>query len=167
MVLPSRLSWRGDEAARPVTGLLLAPRRRDTARTMSQENVEIIRRAFEAFNGGNRAAFLSFYDDDIVLHIAPPSIDAGSYYGAEEVERQYTRMFAPFGETYRVEIEDLIDAGDSVVVCSRPKGRGRRSGAAVEGPPGWGVFTMRAGRIIRIDHPADRAEALEAVGLSE
>ena len=134
---------------------------------MSQENVEVIRQAFESFNGGNREVFLSLYDDDIVLHIAPPSIDAGTYYGAEDVERQYARMFAPFGETYRVEIDELIAAGDSVVVFSRAKGRGRRSGVEVEGLPGWGIFTMRGGRIIRIDHPADRAETLQAVGLSE
>jgi ketosteroid isomerase-like protein len=134
---------------------------------MSQENVEIIRQQFEAFNGGDRAAFLGLYDEDIVLHIAPPSIDAGSYYGAEEVERQYSRLFAPFGKTYRVEIDELIDAGDSVVVFSRAKGRGRRSGVEVEGLPACGIFTMRGGKIIRIDHPADRAEALEAVGLLE
>jgi uncharacterized protein len=134
---------------------------------MSQENVEIIRKAFEAFNAGDRAVFLGLYDEDIVLHIAAPSLDAGSYYGADEVERQYTRMFAPFGETYEVEIEQLIDAGDSVVVFNRDKGRGVRSGVAVEGLPSSGIFTMRGGRIIRIDHLADRTEALNAVGLAE
>src|SRR6188508_844016 len=132
---------------------------------MSQENVEIIRQAFEAFNRGEPEMFLELYDEDIVLHIGPPSIDAGSYYGAEEVERQYARLFAPFGETYRIEIAESIDAGDSVLVFSRAKGRGRRSGVEVEGPLTCGIFTMRGGRIIRIDHPADRAEALAIVGL--
>src|SRR5262245_33946777 len=133
---------------------------------MSQENVETVRHAFEAFNRGDRSVFLDLYDQDIVLHIAPPSIDAGSYFGAEEVERPYTGMFAPFGETYRIEVEELIVAGDSVVVFHRARGRGRASGVEVEGLPTWGIYTMRGGKVIRIDHPANRAEAFAAVGLS-
>jgi ketosteroid isomerase-like protein len=134
---------------------------------MSQRNAEIIRHAFEAFNEGDFSVFLNLYDEDIVLHVSPPSIEAGSYYGAEAVERYYRRFFAPFGETYRVEIEDLFEAGDSVVVFHRARARGRRSGAEVESVSLAGIFTMRGGKIIRIDHPSDREAAIEAVGLSE
>src|SRR5262245_37985734 len=82
------------------------------------------------------------------------------------VERRYTGMFAPFGEAYRIEVEELIVAGDSVVVFHRASGRGRASGVEVEGLPTWGIYTMRGGKVIRIDHPANRAEAFAAVGLS-
>ena|SRR3989442_275754 len=134
---------------------------------MSQGNVEIIRHAFEAFNEGDFSVFLSLYDEDIVLRISPPSIESGSFYGAKAVEHHYRRFFAPFGETYRVEIEELIEAGDSVLVLHRARARGRRSGAEVESMTTAAIFTIRGGKIIRIDQPADREEALEAVGLSE
>jgi ketosteroid isomerase-like protein len=134
---------------------------------MSRENLEIIRHAFEAFNEGDFSAFLDLYDEDIVLRIAPPSIESGSFYGAKAVEDQYRRFFAPFGESYRVEIEELIEAGDSVLVLHRARARGRRSGAEVESVNQWGIFTMRGGRIIRIDQAADRKKAFEAVGLQE
>jgi uncharacterized protein len=133
---------------------------------MSQENVDVIRRAFDAFNDGNRMAFLKLYDDDIVLRIGPPSIESGSYYGAEAVEHQYTRLFAPFGATYRIEVVDLIEVGDSVVVIHRVRARGQRSGAEVVASEA-AIFTMRGGKIIRIDQFADRDEALEALGLAQ
>jgi ketosteroid isomerase-like protein len=133
---------------------------------MSQENVEVIRRAFDAFNDGNRAAFLDLYDDDIVLRIGAFSIESGSYYGAEAVEHQYTRLFAPFGATYRVEVDELIEVGDSTVVIHRARARGQRSGAEVVASQA-AIFTMRGGKIIRIDHLANRDEALEAMGLTE
>jgi ketosteroid isomerase-like protein len=134
---------------------------------MSEENVEIIRHAFDAFNEGDYSAFLNLYDADIVLHVSEPSIEAGSHYGAEAVEHYYRRFFAPFGETYHVEIEDLIEAGDSVLAFYRARARGRLSGAEVESGNFSSIFTMRGSKIIRIDHPADRKDALEAIGLSE
>jgi ketosteroid isomerase-like protein len=133
---------------------------------MSQGNVEVIRRAFDAFNGGDRLAFLQLYDDDIVLRIGDFTIESGSYYGATEVEHQYARLFAPFGESYRVEISELIAVGDSVVVVHCARARGQRSGAEV-GAPGAAIFTLRGGKIIRIDQLADRSEALAALGVSE
>jgi ketosteroid isomerase-like protein len=134
---------------------------------MSQENVETIRRAFDAYNRGDPSVFLDLYDPDIVLRISPPFIESGTYHGAADVEHWYRRWFASFGESYRMTLRELIDAGDSVVAIYDAGARGRRSGVQV----GWRsiplIFTMRGGKIIRIDHPTGLDEALEAVGLSK
>src|SRR5687767_5378986 len=99
---------------------------------MSQENVELVLRAFDAFNEGDSAFFLSLYDPDIVLTVGAPAIDSGVYHGAEAVESFYRQFFATFGGTYRFEAEEVVDVGDSVLVIAKASARGRRSGAAVE-----------------------------------
>jgi ketosteroid isomerase-like protein len=69
-------------------------------------------------------------------------------------------------ESYRTEIEDVIDAGDEVVVLVRDYGR--RAGMAVEvSVVGAAVWTVRDGKIAKAAFYVDRSEALEAVGLSE
>jgi ketosteroid isomerase-like protein len=133
---------------------------------MSQGNVEVIRRAFEAFNAGDYSVFLKLYDRDIVLCVPPGVIESGVFHGAKEVERYYRRWFGPFGGTTRLEIEELIEAGDSVIAIHRETARGRLSGAEVD-RLSISIHTMRGGKIIRIDHPASREAALETVGLSE
>jgi ketosteroid isomerase-like protein len=134
---------------------------------MSQENVELLRRAYQAFNDGDPSIFLEHYDPDIVLWIGPHSLEAGTVLGATAVEKWFAEYFAPFGGSLRIEIEDLVEVGDSVVVFTNDRAQGRRSGVEVTSRQHPLVYTLRAGKIIRIDLHADRAEALEAVGLSE
>jgi ketosteroid isomerase-like protein len=131
------------------------------------ENATLVRQAFDAFNSGDPSFFLDHYDPDIVLRIAPPNINSGTYHGAEAVERQYTQFFATFGGTFRVEIEKLIEVGDSILVISKNRARGRRSGATVESVLVPWIATFRGGKIIRIDEPASLEEACELVGLSK
>jgi len=134
---------------------------------MSQENVETIRHAFEAYNRGDPSVFLDLYDPDIVLRVSMvATVESGTYHGAEAVEHFYRRFFATFGKSYRVTLIELIDAGDSVVAIHDARARGRQSGAEVERRSIAVIITMRGGKIIRIDHPSDVDEALEAVGLS-
>jgi ketosteroid isomerase-like protein len=69
-------------------------------------------------------------------------------------------------ESYRVEIEDVIDAGDEVVVV--PCDYGRRTGMDVEvSVLGATVWTVRDGKVARVAFYVHRSEALEAAGLSE
>jgi ketosteroid isomerase-like protein len=69
-------------------------------------------------------------------------------------------------ESYRTEIEDVIDAGDEVVVLTRDYGR--RSGTAAEvSMLGAAVWTVRDGKIARACFYPYRADSLEAVGLRE
>ena len=90
---------------------------------------------------------------------------AGTYRGHEGVKEFFERLREGFDETH-VEIDELIDAGDSVVLLCRIRNRGRSSGMTVEQPTGW-VSEVREGRIVRSRVYFRPAEALEAAGLSE
>src|SRR5204862_5460767 len=102
---------------------------RDTARAMSQENVELVRRAFEAFNRGGVDACVSegIWSPEVVWDVTPSGIPGlGTYRGHDEVkaffEDDWFKAF-PF-EEWEVELEEVIDAGDRVIGMSRQHGRG-------------------------------------------
>ena len=135
---------------------------------MSQENVEIIRRMYQRWLQQDPALFDAF-DQDIELHPDPAADWVGvndTYRGHDGVRRYMAQVYEAF-EDYRPEVEDLLDGGDKVVTLAIEHGRGRSSGAAVEARRTAHVWTMRAGRAIRLDLYLDRAEAFEATGLSE
>ena len=62
--------------------------------------------------------------------------------------------------------EEFTDAGDAVVVSVLYDGRGKESGVRTEGRF-WYVFKYRNGMLWRWELYPERAQALEAVGLSE
>jgi uncharacterized protein len=134
---------------------------------MSAANVEVVRRAIEAFSRGDldAAAAEAVYAPDVEFHEDPKLLEPGVYRGREEIEA-YFRQFLDSFEEYRFEIEELLDAGDRVVVFNRQWARGKGSGAEVEMRNAW-VFTLRDGRIVRVQPYWDRSAAMEAAGLPE
>jgi ketosteroid isomerase-like protein len=69
-------------------------------------------------------------------------------------------------EEWHVEPEDIVDAGDSLLMRARIKARGRRSGLPIE-QRGQAVFRMREGRVLRCEEFADLHAAREAAGLGD
>jgi ketosteroid isomerase-like protein len=69
-------------------------------------------------------------------------------------------------QSWDIENEKYVDAGDQVVVLTRMRGRGRGSGVQVEQHGGF-VISLRAGKVIRLEYFASPAAALAAVGLSD
>jgi ketosteroid isomerase-like protein len=130
---------------------------------MSEENVEIVRRAFayEIYGVGDRAVAEEIFHPDVVLN----PIDEGPFRGRDAMRDDIQRWASVF-EELRVTVEEIIDAGDQVVVVAHHKGRGRRSGVEV-GTRFYEVYTLREGKISRVDEFSERAEALEAAGLPE
>jgi ketosteroid isomerase-like protein len=74
--------------------------------------------------------------------------------------------FAVAWDSYGMEVERLIDAGDRVVSLFRIRAVGAGSGVSVERGDGM-VWTFRDGKLARLDYFNDPAEALEAAGVSE
>jgi ketosteroid isomerase-like protein len=130
---------------------------------MSQENVEIVRRAweFEAFGRDYRAEALTVYDPDVVV----TPLEEGPSYGLDAYLEYFERWFAAW-EMLEQAAEEYIDAGDRVVVRGYFRGRGRGSGVEVDSRF-YEIYTLRDGKIVRVDEFAERSEALEAAGLSE
>ncbi len=124
---------------------------------MSQQNAEIVRR----FVRDEHGEWLTYLDPTVVWN----SAEDGSARGVEGVEGAMTRWESTWDD-YEVIPEDFVDAGDRVLAILRVRGRGRESGVAVDALFHQ-VFTIRDGKIVRMDEFMERSEALEAVGLSE
>ena len=128
---------------------------------MSQENVENVRRAFEAWFRGDSEEALAGLDPDIVYKPAQEE----AVQGLDAVQASWERWQASWQEQ-EVTLEETIEAGDHVIQAILFRGRGRGSGIEVEGRF-FQVLTIRDGKAVRWEEFSDRAEALEAVGLSE
>jgi ketosteroid isomerase-like protein len=133
---------------------------------MSQENVEVVRRVFEARNQGDIEAVLACATPDVVIDFSGSTGPwAGIYRGEEGIRRNWGVLAEAFDQ-FRWEAEEYIDAGDAVVVPARFYSRGRESGVETVSR-GAQVYWLTSGKIMRYRQCQDRAEALEAVGLSE
>ena len=130
---------------------------------MSKENVEVVRKAiaYEYDGVGGRAEAEAIFDPHVVLN----PIDEGPSHGPDEMRNDWERWSSAF-QDLTVTFEEIIDAGDQVVVVAHHKGRGRGSGINVDARF-YEVYTLHEGKVSRIDEYAGRAEALEAAGLSE
>ncbi len=130
---------------------------------MSQENVEIVRRAFayEMYGVGDHAEAEAIFDPHVVMN---PS-DEGPSYGFDAMRSDFERWASVF-EELRVTVEEIIDGRDQVVVVAHHEGRGRKSGVQVD-TRFYEVYTLREGKVSRVDEFTERAEALQAAGLSE
>jgi ketosteroid isomerase-like protein len=139
---------------------------RDTARAMSQENVEVVRRGFETFNARDLDRHVEFFDPEVEWQTSAEDADAAIHRGLQALKR-YLDQWIESLDGMHADVEEYIDVGDDrVFTWSRFTGLGRTSGA----PADWylaTIFTMRDGKVVHGEEYFDRAEALEAVGLSE
>lgn len=131
---------------------------------MSQENIEIARAAVEAWNRGDWDAALSATAPNFEWDNSRALGDNRSIYALDQVKGFWT-AFASTWESVRVEVDQLIDAGEYVVMPHSLEVRGR-DGIEVQARTTW-VFAIREGKIERITFYQDHREALEAAGLPE
>jgi uncharacterized protein len=132
---------------------------------MSEENVDLARRGYEAFARGDLDAVLEFMHPKIEAHDPPEVPDAAIYRGRDAVRRDWEQTADVF-EDFSVDVEKTFDRGDEVVLFLRFRGRGRDSHAELQAPMAH-VWTIRNGKAVRLRQFLNRAEALEAAGLSE
>jgi uncharacterized protein len=132
---------------------------------MSQENVEIVKRAFEAYNAGDLGVLRELYDPGVVWHHVEGWPEPGPSVGQDAVLREMEYIRAAWQELDRLEpVGDFIDAGDRVLVTAVWRGSGTGPDMKMNFTY---LFTLSKGRVITIQTYRDPAEALEAVGLSE
>jgi ketosteroid isomerase-like protein len=134
---------------------------------MSQENVEIVRRLYAGWERGDLHT-PDFFDVEIEhsrIGSELPGIN-GDWRGIEELGVAMASYLDALADL-RIQAERIIDlGGDRVLVLSRHTARGKTSGLPYEHELG-DVFTLSDGKVLRYASYWDRAEALEAVGLSE
>ena len=132
---------------------------------MSEENVELVRRALEALDRRDLTTWLAVHDEDFEIVPIPDWPEPGVR-GAEAAWDFYLETFNLF-EGFPVADAEVTDAGaDKVLVHYEYDLRGKGSGAGVDFEY-WLVAILRQGTILRAQWFAERAEALEAAGLSE
>jgi ketosteroid isomerase-like protein len=133
---------------------------------MSQENVEIVRRAIAASTSRPPDVMTvnALYDRDHVL-ISDWGVEGSRYVGVAGYVEAIAELDAAW-QHWRQEVEDVLDAGDDrVVALVRLKAVGRESGAPVDQP--WAmVVTLRDGRLVQSHTFLDRDRALADAGLA-
>jgi ketosteroid isomerase-like protein len=132
---------------------------------MSEQNVAIVRRAFDAYIGGDIEAVLRLCADDIVVTQAPevPGVSPQQH-GHEGVLEAFGNWPEQWDD-FEIEIERIVaDPGEYVVVATRQRGRGKQSGVEVEADFTF-VFTVRDGKITEWRIFLHEDQALAALGL--
>lgn len=134
---------------------------------MSQENVDIVRRVYQAVGQGDTEGVLAAYDPAVEWDFrTSPFRDflrENVYVGHEGIRRFIRERYSDAWADIEDHLEELIDAGEHVVSVVTSRGHGLASGVEV-GRKHAGVWTIREGRITRVAWFATRDEALEAAG---
>jgi ketosteroid isomerase-like protein len=132
---------------------------------MSEENVEIVRAVYDAYNRGDFDAVFERFHEDIEWSDPPGHPGGGTRHGHEGVRESLSKWVGTWDD-YHYELRELIDLGDHVLAGGWQGGRGKGSGVEVsEGV--FSLYTLRAGKVVRQRMFRDRGQALEAAGLEE
>jgi ketosteroid isomerase-like protein len=131
---------------------------------MSEENVEIVRSAFDAHTRDDIEGVLRLCDENIVV-TQPKELP-----GVSPQQRGHSGVLEAFSiwpeqwDDYYIEILRTADSGDYVVVTARTGGRGKQSGVEVKMEFAF-VFTVRDQKIVELQIFMREDQALEAAGL--
>ena len=131
---------------------------------MSQENVEIMRANFDAWNADDMDAVRESFNPGAILWLPEGWPEPGPFVGREAVMRQFEQLRGTWDAENLVPISDFIGTADRVVLRFIWRGAGHCPEADLEMT---GVYTMRKGKLFFVEFFWDHAAALEAVGLSE
>jgi ketosteroid isomerase-like protein len=130
---------------------------------VSQENMEIVRRSFEAFNAR---------DVDELVNLSDPNAEwlpfraqlEGIVYRGHEGIRQFVRDMDEDWEAFRIDPLEFHNRGDRVAVIGRVRALGRHSTVDIDSLAGF-VFELRGGRISGVTSHSNPQAAVEAAGL--
>jgi ketosteroid isomerase-like protein len=134
---------------------------------MSQENLEVVRRATEAYNRRDVAGLMETWASDGVLDWSNARVfDAGIYRGHAEI-RAFVEEFLATWDEVRIEIVDgAVEVPDGLVIVENATHFRGRNGIEVQARSAF-LIRIRDGKQVSLTLYQTRAEALEAAGLSE
>jgi ketosteroid isomerase-like protein len=128
---------------------------------MSQENLEIMRAALEAFNRRDGEKLSALMDDDAEIVPVRSAVDRTVFRGVD-AGSQYCAAVDQTWADLRWEVDELRDGPDWVLALGHIRGRGRDSGAIIDASAGW-VARFQNGMITTFQTYSDRDDALTAV----
>jgi len=128
---------------------------------VSQQNVQIVRSGYEAFNREDIPAVLALYDEGIEwTEGGGGRAPAGTFRGPQAVAKEVFGMVPANFSEFRADPEQFIDAGEQVVVIGRFRGKAK-SGATLDAPFVH-VQRMRNGKVTRFENYVDSTAWAEA-----
>ena len=130
---------------------------------MSQETIGLIQASLERFAATGEPAWDTLHEE-VEVH-DHDIMDAGEYRGHAGFGRWLEDWASAWSE-FSMEPQEFLDADERVVAVIRMKAKGQGSGVEVERQDAM-VFEVLDGKIKRLDYYNNRAQALEAVGLTE
>ena len=133
---------------------------------MSQENVEIVRRSFDAWASRDPVELAKYLHEDVEFHSATTDLFGETVRGLEAIQGLLDR-WAKEWSAFRWEVDELVEVDDArVLSLHRVIATGCESGVETVRKLS-GLFELRDGKIVREWIYLDRSEALEAAGLRE
>jgi uncharacterized protein len=137
---------------------------RDTAAAMSQQNVEVVERAIDAFSRGDAEKFAELTTEDLEWKTGLGAVEGEVFHGREGIATYFARLGSAW-DSFLFLADEYRDLGEVVIALGRLRGQGRGGGVPVESPVG-AVWNLRHGRICRLRAYLDHAQALDAAGVS-
>ena len=137
---------------------ILAYVSRENVGAVRKENVEVVRDMLEDYVRGDYEAALPAFAQEVEVVTSLERFRGPA--GVVEEAKRWEEMWSD----YRFEVQGLVDADDKVVLLYRQVGKAKESGVEVEERAAW-VYTLREGKITRVEMFQDRETALRAAGV--
>jgi ketosteroid isomerase-like protein len=133
---------------------------------VSQENVEIVRRAYELVEEGDWSGNLRFLSPDVVYRPLAMFTETHEVRGRDAYRRFIDSFMEAWSDDFTIRPVTRRDYGDAVIARLQYTGHARASGIEISERM-FSVYWLQDGKITRIEDFVQRHEALEAVGLRE
>jgi ketosteroid isomerase-like protein len=133
---------------------------------MSEENVELLHHAFDAFNRRDLDGFLALCDPDLEFISYWMQVEGGGPYRGRDGVRDWWERLLDVYPDFTGEIEEVRDLGDRTIARVRVHAHGVASDMPM-GVTMWLVAEYRHGKTTGWHFVRSEAEALEAAGLQE
>ena len=133
---------------------------------MSEENVEVVKRTFDAFSADGVEACLPGFSPDVVIYPFPEWPQQSEYRGHDGLRRLLAEWIDNFDD-FAFHVHEVREVGDRVLLLGETAGRIKGSGMPIRQPFGVVFSTFRNGQIGEGRNFLTWDETLEAAGLSE
>jgi ketosteroid isomerase-like protein len=129
---------------------------------MSQQNIELVQAALAAYFRSDEQALRELAEPGVTITTRRDQPDHREHHGVDGLIA-YLGEWADAWEEYSFDVLRMRDSGDSVLMTARQRGKGKRSGVPIDGEVTF-AFTLRDGRIARVQMFGGEEEALGALG---
>lgn len=131
---------------------------------MSQQNVQIVRQAFESFNRRDLAGAVAVFEQEAEWVPYLAALEEEIYRGRDDIETMWREVLRDVPDFHIEFVQVVADSPDLVVVEVEFQGMGKASGADIRTTV-YQAASFRDGKVTRVQGFRTAAEAVESVGL--